>query len=62
MMRNASFESNRLQDSIQNWLLFPTEMGSCGIAWSEQGVTSFALPDATEKDIVKQLKAATKNP
>jgi len=43
------------------WLSFTTEMGVCGIAWNEQGVTHFLLPDAEASQIVKQLKRYTGN-
>lgn len=31
-----------------NFCLFPTAIGSCAIAWSDQGVTSVWLPESTD--------------
>ncbi len=29
-------------------VFFPTQFGTCGIAWNEDGLTGFQLPDATD--------------
>ncbi len=43
------------------WTLFDTEIGTCGIAWSDVGITFFQLPEendeATEKRLVKKSRA-----
>lgn len=37
--------------------LFPTAFGTCGIAWSESGVTAFQLPEQSEALTGKRLAA-----
>lgn len=37
--------------------LFPTSLGTCGIAWNECGLTAFALPEATDAALEEQLSA-----
>jgi len=32
-----------------NYMLFPTTIGICGLAWSDRGVTSVQLPEASEE-------------
>lgn len=32
-----------------NYTLFPTTIGVCGLAWSDRGVTSVQLPEASEE-------------
>jgi methylated-DNA-[protein]-cysteine S-methyltransferase len=43
------------------WTLFETKIGTCGLAWSENGITAVQLPeesrDATEKRLTTKLKA-----
>jgi methylated-DNA-[protein]-cysteine S-methyltransferase len=39
--------------------LFETAIGPCGMAWSERGLTRFALPEADRAATEKRLKART---
>lgn len=41
------------------WQIFPTAMGECGIAWCEQGVTRFLLPDTAFADMQTVLQECT---
>ena len=36
-------------------LLFPTAFGTCGVAWNENGLTGFQLPDAAEELTAQHL-------
>jgi methylated-DNA-[protein]-cysteine S-methyltransferase len=36
-------------------ILFPTQFGTCGIAWNDTGLTGFQLPEATEALTEQQL-------
>ncbi|MPZ58983.1 MAG: methylated-DNA--[protein]-cysteine S-methyltransferase [Rhizobiales bacterium] len=44
--------------------LFPTAIGTCGVAWSEHGLTALALPErdeaATEKRLIAKSHSAGK--
>jgi methylated-DNA-[protein]-cysteine S-methyltransferase len=37
--------------------LFPTQFGTCGVAWNETGLTAFQLPESTEALTEKSLAA-----
>lgn len=41
----------------RHYRLFETKLGLCGIAWSDDGVTRFRLPDADRDAAEKQLSA-----
>lgn len=41
------------------WTTFPTSFGVCGVSWNEEGITSFSLPEASEKSLEKRLKNIT---
>jgi methylated-DNA-[protein]-cysteine S-methyltransferase len=42
---------------MQHYHLFETKLGLCGIAWSDQGVTRFRLPDPNRAAAEKALGA-----
>jgi len=46
---------------MQHHHLFETKLGLCGIAWSDQGVTRFRLPDP-DRDAVEQALRARGQP
>lgn len=37
------------------WTTFETEIGPCGIAWSDKGITAFQLPEATAELTAERL-------
>ncbi|MDP2137867.1 MAG: methylated-DNA--[protein]-cysteine S-methyltransferase [Candidatus Didemnitutus sp.] len=39
--------------------LFPTNFGTCGIAWNDTGLTGFQLPEATAEETASALAART---
>lgn len=39
------------------WTLFETALGTCGLAWSDEGITSFQLPEDSRKSTKEQLLA-----
>jgi len=43
----------------QSWAIFPVANAHCGIAWCEQGVTHFLLPEATTARMQQELQIAT---
>ena len=47
------------QAQNENWLIFPTALGHCGISWRTQGVTAFMLPEATPVRMQKELQTIT---
>ena len=42
-------------------LLFPTAFGTCGIAWNENGLTGFQLPEATDPLTEQHLAAKARS-
>jgi methylated-DNA-[protein]-cysteine S-methyltransferase len=42
--------------------LFETEMGWCGIAWSDDGITRFRLPDPDRANTQRQFKGTAAEP
>lgn len=42
-------------NSSQGWTSFPTQLGVCGVAWNELGITRFLLPAATEKELLREI-------
>jgi methylated-DNA-[protein]-cysteine S-methyltransferase len=42
----------------QRCSVFETDIGSCGVAWSEQGLTRFQLPEADEDATERRLRAS----
>jgi methylated-DNA-[protein]-cysteine S-methyltransferase len=47
------------QAQNENWLIFPTALGHCGISWRTHGVTAFMLPEATPVRMQKELQTIT---
>jgi len=43
----------------QQWLIFPTALGHCGVAWRKEGVTHFMLPETTADRIRQELQSST---
>jgi methylated-DNA-[protein]-cysteine S-methyltransferase len=39
--------------------LFPTALGTCGMAWNDAGLTGFQLPESTEAETERNLVAKT---
>ncbi|HSC76043.1 MAG TPA: methylated-DNA--[protein]-cysteine S-methyltransferase [Pseudomonadales bacterium] len=48
-----------LQDKNDNWLIFPTVLGHCGVVWRADVVTGFLLPEVTMGRICKELQSLT---
>jgi methylated-DNA-[protein]-cysteine S-methyltransferase len=48
-----------MQSHIMPHALFPTAIGSCGLAWNDTGLTGFALPDADETALKRRLASRT---
>jgi methylated-DNA-[protein]-cysteine S-methyltransferase len=42
--------------ATMHYCLFDTALGTCGLAWSERGLTRFQLPEATKCATEKRLK------
>jgi len=53
--RVAAAAATPYLDVMQHYHVFETKLGFCGIAWNDQGVTRFRLPDvsreAAERDV-----------
>ena len=41
------------------WTTFATPQGFCGIAWIEQGITAFCLPQADASAVIAYLRAVS---
>ena len=41
--------------------LFPTALGTCGLAWNDAGLTGFHLPEAKAEEIERKLTARTRS-
>ena len=41
--------------------LFDTDLGACGVAWSERGLTRFQLPEADKRATERRLTLRTPN-
>jgi methylated-DNA-[protein]-cysteine S-methyltransferase len=48
-------------DEMQSYCLFDTAIGSCGIAWSAQGLTRLQLPELDRSATEKRLRATAAN-
>jgi methylated-DNA-[protein]-cysteine S-methyltransferase len=46
---------------MQHYHLFETAFGLCGIAWSDDGVTRFRLPDQDRASAARQFKGKTES-
>jgi methylated-DNA-[protein]-cysteine S-methyltransferase len=42
----------------QRCCMFETDIGACGVAWSEQGLTRFQLPEADEETTERRLRTS----
>ena len=47
--------------TMQHYHLFETTFGLCGIAWSDDGVTRFRLPDPDRASAARQFKGKTES-
>lgn len=43
------------------WTTFSTAIGTCGIAWTDAGITHFQLPEATDARTVARLRSRAKD-
>jgi methylated-DNA-[protein]-cysteine S-methyltransferase len=43
---------------MQRFHIFPTAIGTCGIAWSEEGLTRFQLPERDEAALLQRMAMA----
>ena len=41
--------------------LFPTALGTCGLAWNDAGLTGFQLPEAKAEDLDRHLTARARS-
>lgn len=44
-------------DAAMRYHLFDTRLGTCGVAWSEQGLTRLQLPESTRAATERRLRA-----
>jgi methylated-DNA-[protein]-cysteine S-methyltransferase len=42
-------------DAATHYCLFDTDLGACGVAWSERGLTRFQLPEADKRATERRL-------
>jgi methylated-DNA-[protein]-cysteine S-methyltransferase len=42
-------------DGVMHHCLFETDLGACGVAWSERGLTRFQLPEADKRATERRL-------
>ncbi len=42
-------------DAAMHYCLFDTDLGTCGVAWSERGLTRFQLPEADRRATERRL-------
>ena len=42
-----------------HYCLFDTDLGACGVAWSERGLTRFQLPEADRRATEKRLRLSS---
>jgi O-6-methylguanine DNA methyltransferase len=47
------------RNTNEQWLVFPTALGYCGVSWCARGVTAFMLPEATPVPIQKEFRSLT---
>jgi methylated-DNA-[protein]-cysteine S-methyltransferase len=52
-------EYTRMKKSTSGWTTFPTVIGTCGLSWNEQGITSFSFPESSEARLNTVLKKAS---
>lgn len=52
---NTAAEAQALRQ--EHYCLFDTAIGSCGVAWSEQGLTRVQLPEADRNSTERRLRA-----
>jgi methylated-DNA-[protein]-cysteine S-methyltransferase len=43
-------------DAAMHHCLFDTDLGACGVAWSERGLTRFQLPEADKRATERRLR------
>ena len=43
-------------DGAMRYCLFATDLGACGVAWSERGLTRFQLPEADKRATERRLR------
>jgi methylated-DNA-[protein]-cysteine S-methyltransferase len=59
---NRSSEGHVMDQSAQNYFIFETAAGFCGIAWNNVGITRFQLPTrstrATERVLLSRMPGA----
>ncbi len=48
-----------MQKQEAAWISFSTALGTCGVSWDAQGITSFLLPEAPGKSVETRLKRMT---
>ena len=48
--------------AAMHYCLFDTDLGACGVAWSERGVARFQLPEATRRATEQRLMLRAPNP
>lgn len=46
----------------EHYALFDTEIGACGVAWSERGLTRLQLPEADRRATERRLQARAARP
>jgi methylated-DNA-[protein]-cysteine S-methyltransferase len=47
--------------AAMHYCLFDTDLGACGVAWSERGLVRFQLPEANRRATEKRLKLRAPN-
>ena len=48
-------------DGPMHYCLFDTDLGACGVAWSERGLTRFQLPEADRRATERRLTLRSPN-
>lgn len=56
MARRRSANAARVDESRQHYCLFETDLGVCGIAWGEHGLTRLGLPEADRASTENRLR------
>lgn len=51
----------RVIDPAMPHTLFPTQLGTCGVAWNETGLTGFQLPENDVADTERKLAARARS-
>jgi methylated-DNA-[protein]-cysteine S-methyltransferase len=48
-------------DAAMHYCLFDTDLGACGVAWNERGLTRFQLPEADKRATERRLTLRAPN-